>query len=273
MEGDEQRRQYDQQNFSRGFVPDLRSNSTGGNASERLRQSQMLASRTPVSTPGQTSQDLGGFAYHQGQQYTPPQMQGSSIQYAADYGQDPQRQQHFPQYTSQMMYNVSQQPQPQSPYDPVPQYQPRQTAALEVLSTQFGVPQYYHSGEPTSTPGQVGTPQQYPSTTFQQPLTYQTPGSVGRSTLSTSFPTGMADYPQGPPPDAVEQSEEDDSSYDKAYNDYQTALRKTFENTSKGMLEKAGESLLEISEWLLGHASELGTSWGILNFGCSKQAS
>jgi len=167
MEGDEQhRRQYEQPSYpQRGYVQDLRPGAQGSNVPEahdlrdsagsdgtdRLRQSQLLAARTPTSgsmaVGGGNPQLLGGFGYTQGQQYSPTHMQGSSLQYQTDYSPETQRQQQFPQYASQLMYSVPQQAQQQSPYEPVPQYQPRQSAALEVLSTQFGVPQFYNPGE------------------------------------------------------------------------------------------------------------------------------
>ena len=47
-------------------------------------------------------------------------------------------------------------------------------------------------------------------------------------------------------------------NFDQAYNDYQDALRRTFERARNGAIVEAGESLLEISRWLLGHATQLG---------------
>jgi hypothetical protein len=278
MEGDEQqRRQYEQPSYpQRGFVPDLRPGAQGSNISEvhdlrdaagpdgsdRFRQSQLLAARTPSSAPltvsGSNPQLMGGYGYTQGQQYATPQMQGNTLQYQGDYSQDPQRQQQFPQYASQIMYSVPQQVQPQSPYDTVPQFQPRQSAAIEVLSTQFGVPQYYNSGEPTTQPGPA-TIAQYAPPQFQQPIQYHQPStSQGRSTLQPSYPTGMADFSQHSGPDPVEQQNPEAAKFDQAYNQYQEALKQTFENTRAGRLVEASESLLEISEWLLGHAAELG---------------
>ena len=279
MEGDEhQRRQYEQPNYPpRGFVPDLRAGAQGGNISEgrefrdaagadgsdRFRQSQMLAGRTPTSAPmavsGGNPQLLAGFGYAQGQQYATTPMQGNTMQYQGDYPQDPQRQQQYPQYASQMMYNVPQQVQPQSPYDSVQQFQPRQSAAVEVLSTNFGVPQYYHPGEPTSAPGPGTIAQQYAPSQFQQPIQYQPSSSQGRTTLQPAFPAGMADFSQPSAPDTSEQQNPEASKFDQAYNQYQEALKQTFENTRSSRLVEAGESLLEISEWLLGHAAELGT--------------
>ena len=285
MEGDDQqRRQYEQPNYpQRGFVPDLRPGAQASNISEvhdirdtagtdgsdRFRQSQLLAARTPTSAPltvsGGNPQLLGSFGYAQGQQYATPQMQGNTLQYQGDYSQDPQRQQQYPQYASQLMYSVPQQVQPQSPYDTVPQFQPRQSAAIEVLSTQFGVPQYYNPGEATSAPGPATIAQQYAPSQFQHPIQYQPSASQGRSSLQPTYPTGMADFSQPSAPD-VEQQNPEATKYDQAYSQYQEALKQTFENTRAGRLEEAGASLLEISEWLLGHAAELGMSASRINY-------
>lgn len=280
MEGDEQqRRQYEQPSYpQRGFAHDLRPGAqgsnvpevhetlreaAGGDGSERYRHSQLLATRTPTSASmavaGGNAHLLGGFGYTQGQPYTPPHMQGSSMQYQAEYPQESQRQQQFPQYASQMMYSVPQQAQPQSPYEAVQQYQPRQSAAIEVLSSQFGVPPYYNPGEPTSAPGPTTISQQYAPAQFQQPVQYQAPTSLGRSNLQSSYPTGMAEFAQPAAPDVLEPPNSDASNFDQAYSQYQEALKQTFENARVGRLVEASESLLEISEWLLGHAVDLGT--------------
>tara|TARA_R110002060_G_scaffold29245_2_gene39499 strand:+ start:1054 stop:1296 length:243 start_codon:yes stop_codon:yes gene_type:complete len=43
-----------------------------------------------------------------------------------------------------------------------------------------------------------------------------------------------------------------------AYTAYQTALKQIFQNTINGRLGEASLSLLEVSEWLLGHVGDLG---------------
>lgn len=279
MEGDEQqRRQYEQPNYPRGFVPDLRGASGSSipdamdpragpadNVSERLRQSQMIAARTPtaasLTSSGGTQQDLAGYGYPPGQQYAAPQMQGTSLQYSPDYAQDAQRQQQqFPHYTSHIMYNVSPQTQQQSPYETVPQYPPRQTAALEVLSNQFGVPQYYVTGETTSAPVPASMAQQYTPAQFQQPLPYQPQASITQPSLTSTYTPGMAEFSQPSATEVSEPEDQDTSTFDRLHGEYQVALKRTFESTCAGRLAEAGRSLLDISEWLLGHAGELGRS-------------
>ena len=69
------------------------------------------------------------------------------------------------------------------------------------------------------------------------------------------------------PPEAVEAPEEDSeyiqnqqaAQLDEAYAQYQTALKRTFQNMREGKLGEAGTSLLTISDWLLSNAVDLGT--------------
>lgn len=64
----------------------------------------------------------------------------------------------------------------------------------------------------------------------------------------------------------AEAQDQDNGAFDRAYVQYQEALKQTFENTREGRLAEAGQSLLEISEWLLGAASELGNLIGSMGF-------
>jgi len=264
MEGDEQqRRQHDQSSYAaRGFGQNPAQQQSGVGASERYRQPLALGPRDPTASGSGGRSGIvpgyGNYGYAEQPQYGAPSLATSSMQYSSDYAPNTQRQtqQQFPQYAPSMMYNVPQQPPPQSPYESVPQYQPRQSAAIEVLSTQFGVPPYYASNEPTSVPGPA-VPQSYAPTQF---VTYPHQPSVGRPSLGQSYPTAMAEFAQQGAPEVLEQQElaQEPSSFDDAYHQYQNALRQTFENTRGGRLVEAGQSLLEISGWLLGHAEELG---------------
>ncbi|KAL8791394.1 MAG: hypothetical protein Q9213_000010 [Squamulea squamosa] len=263
MEGDEQqRRQYEQQQFQRGYVPGFRPNIAEANPPDPVRQAQMMTGRSPtaagvVSPTRANPQEFGNYGYPQGPPYPPTQLQGSSMHFPTDYSQDSQRSQPFPQYAPQMVYNVPQQNQPRSPYDTMPQYQPRQSAALEVLSNQFSVPQYYNPNEPVGGSGHTSTPQQYAPSQFNQSIAYQTSG-IGRNTIPPPYPVDMADYAQGAAAEGAEQQEQEASDFAEDYDTYQEALRDTFEHTSKVRLAEAGQSLEFISEWLLGHVKELG---------------
>ena len=262
MEGDnQQRRQSDQSSYtsSRDYGPSVRG-LPRESVSSRFRQSQQLSSLpSPTSVPrtstGSSHQGLGGYGYASGQQqYTTQLQDSSSFQYQPDFSQDSQRQQQLTPYPQNMMYNLQQQVSPQSPYDPVSQYGPRQSAAVEVLSTQFGVPQgYYHSGESTSASGPASIP--YTSTHYQQ---YQQPTLGGRTTLPT-YPVAMNDYTESTGPGAMDQPQSSqDANFTDQYNAYSQTLKQTFSDAQGGRLVEAGQSLLDISRFLLGHAVELG---------------
>ncbi len=268
MEGDErQRRQFEQPSFivaPGGSIADALDPRAGpgGNGTERLGQSQMLAARNQAAvsiTPnGNTPQDLGSYGYPQGQQYAAPQMHGNQLQYAPDYTQVTQRHQQYPNYTSQVMYNVSPQTQQSSPFDPVQHLQSRQPAALEVLPTQLSDPHYYNAVEATSAPVAASITQQYTPAQFQQPLQYQTQAPLPQSALPSTYTSGLADFAQSSTPEMIEPQDENTSIMELAHGQYLRALKEAFENTHAGRLVEAGRALLEISVWLIGHAGDLG---------------
>ena len=67
---------------------------------------------------------------------------------------------------------------------------------------------------------------------------------------------GLGGMPQ-PPPEIMEE-EDFQQQVEAAYNAYQTALKEIFQNIINGRLADASLSLLEVSEWLLGHVVDLG---------------
>jgi len=185
-----------------------------------------------------------------------------TLQYQPECAPDTQRLQPYQQYGSNMMYNVSpQQPAaPQSPYESVQPYQhPRQSAAIEVLSSQFGVPQnYYHvSGEggPTSAPtGMDAQPSQYPR------LSYTSQSLVRRDTIAAAYTSGKHEPTQSlqGPYGRQGYAQQPASERDHAWATYQAELRRTFECVRDSRLSEAGELLVKISDWLLPNAENLG---------------
>lgn len=75
----------------------------------------------------------------------------------------------------------------------------------------------------------------------------------------------MAEYVEPNVPDVLEQQEpaQDAGGYDSAYRRYVEKLRATFQDVKDGRLVEAGQCLLEISEFLLGQAVELGKRSGL----------
>lgn len=74
----------------------------------------------------------------------------------------------------------------------------------------------------------------------------------------------MAGYAESGAQEVAEQAEPQTSSQDDEYNDrFPAAIRQVFHDTSEGRLVEAVQSLLEISDWLLVHAQELGTTFAV----------
>ena len=258
-------------------------------ASDRYRQSQITA-QSPTSAPSAAARSGSihgyNYPYSESAQFAGAQMQTSALQYQTEYGHEQQRpQQGYQQYGATNlagMYNVpaQQQQQPQQPqaqqqqqptqsaYESVTPYQPqpRQSAAIEVLSTQFGVPQqYYASGDtgPTSAPAVALAAQNVHSQ--YNTMSYTTQSPVGRETLAPAYAAGMTDTAQtssqaayGQQAGYGSQQASQSAELDVAYGQYQQELRRTFESVRDGRLAEAGTSLVHISDWLLGNAEALG---------------
>ena len=270
MEGeDPHRRQYGHPSFPQGFVPNIRNQNvasgSGSNSydaqnfraghrpigSERFRQPQLMNQITPTSmampASGGNSQGITDYGYPPGNQYTATQMQGNTLQFQPDYSQDPQRQQQYSGFTSQMAHGVTHQPQS---YGSMPPYQPRQSAAIDVSSSPFsGVPQYYQDS--TSASVSASMPQQYGTTNYPNQLPYQS-SSIDRSALPQTYASGMAGFSQAVPPVA------EDPPTRSWELEYEERLRETNQHIGEGSLVEAAPMLLELSQWFLGRISEFG---------------
>ncbi|CAL5868269.1 uncharacterized protein PFLUO_LOCUS2493 [Penicillium psychrofluorescens] len=216
--------------------------------------------------------------HHQRQQHEPqrrgqPQQQQQQPQQGIQHHQQPS----FNPYESAMLYGFQgPSAHSQGAYELVPQYSTRQSAAtMDALSNQFGVPQYYAPEEPSSAgvvPQSVLSP--YLSAQLQQQQSYSTnpqAASIARPSTTAQqqpFAATMADYTSiGTAPTAridpqqhhqQQQQLSADPSLDEAYTQYQRALLLTFQHARAGRLVEASRSLLEISEWLVTNARDLG---------------
>ncbi|KAK6506957.1 hypothetical protein TWF481_005414 [Arthrobotrys musiformis] len=220
-----------------------------------LAEAQMPLSmaQTPRSTPRQS--DYSYYSEDTPQQYatatTPVQSQG--LNYQSDYStQDAmQRPGNYSPYSQNMGYNM-QQSSPNELYEQA--YPPRQpaAAAIEVLSNQFGVQPYYADGS-QHTAASVSPQQaqaQYPN------ITYPARPSAGQA-YGAPLPLAPEENQQFMYPNPEEGSS-DQASMDAAYNQYQDALRSCFQNVRDGRMVAAGTALLDISDWLLSNAVDLG---------------
>ncbi|MCJ1250113.1 hypothetical protein MMC30_007339 [Trapelia coarctata] len=251
---------YEKQYSQAGYSPSqdfgqISRDGAGSDVSDRHPRMSSIKWPTsgPRTGPGGQSQGIMGYGYPQGQQQHSPQLQDAGLQHQPDFFQDPQRAQQYTQYPLNLMYNMPQQAPHHSPYEYVQQLQPCQSAAVEVFSNQSGVPQYYSPGDPTSAPSPMT--QQYASAPFQQEIVHQQPGHAGHAALSTAYTAGITKYIQPNMPDVLKQPE---STQDAAYRRYMKKLLAIIQDVKNGKLVEAGQCLLEISEFLLGQAVELG---------------
>ena len=278
MEGeDPYRRQYEHPNYHQTFPPNIQSRSIAGASGtdiddiqniqgthrsggiQRFRQTQLLDQQTPTSIAmpagGGHAQVSSGYSFGQGQYYTTTQHeQGNALQYQHDYGQDPHRQQEFTGYTSQMMHNVPQQIQAQSSYDNLPQFHPRQSAAIE-LPNQFPTSQYYNTSQSPSASVPASMPQQYAPVNYQPQTPYQPSPLLSRQNIPQQnfTPTpAMAEVSQAEPPDPEEQPTQ---TWEREFDD---RIRVINQHIADNRLSEAAPLLLELSQWLLGRVSEFG---------------
>lgn len=267
-EAEQRRRRFEQSTYSRAYAPvppghsgnvlnvSNTSGQMGGDRQPQMLNTRPSSSATVPSGAGGSS-DLSNFNYPQAQQYGTQQVPSGSLQYQNVFSPDSQRPQGFPQYAPQLVYSVPQQmPAGQPQYE---QYQSRQAAApTEVLGNQFGSQQYFPPGSSNTTGSQAATPQ-YSTAQFQPTISFNSTADLARSTLASPYPTTESVGPQGPGQEqgGSERQQEPDQ-FDFFYSQYGKALRETNENTSRGRLVEAGESLLQLTGGLLGNVEKLG---------------
>jgi hypothetical protein len=279
MDGEDRRRkQYGQQSYP---MSSPTSASPGQQISyqptERFAQSLQPTSRSESSASSITRPpnlpNYGAYGYSEQQPYAAQAMQGGSLQYQAAYSpgagrqQQPQTQpqtqqqpqqispQQYPPYQG-MMYNIGQAGPSQLPYDPVPQYQQRQAAAIEVLTNQFGVAQYYSLSEPANSISASQTPF-LASQSESHRYVAQTP--VRRPSMQPSYDVEMDYSSMGPPqPQEQQQIVPPSDNMDEAYAGYQQQLKMAFSAISASRLAEAAEEIMNLSRWLLSNVAKLG---------------
>ncbi|KAJ5972793.1 uncharacterized protein N7479_002711 [Penicillium vulpinum] len=205
------------------------------------------------------SNDLQNY---QSQEYARAQrtQQASSIQHPRRRApaQDPSA---FAPYDSNILYGFGHQGPTQGHFEVVPQYQTRPSAAIDALSNQF-VPQYFPPEESAGS-GVVGL-SPYLNAQLQP---YNQPGPMARPNTTQSFPAPISDFTAigsgsmnrlDQPQTESQQQQSDQPSLEEALGRYQRILRRIFDQTRAGILVEAGGSLLEISEWLVTNARDLG---------------
>ena len=224
-------------------------------SSERYRHSPLTTSPAAARGAGATAYPT---YYPESATSFPSALPTNTMQYQSAYPQDQRQQPGFTAYNPEMMYNVAQQAGPSNVYDSPQQFQARQPAAMQMLSDVAGP---YFTNEPTSAPGPPSL-QHHASSGSSVYQPHQQSPADRTPLLQQGYPGNMAmgGMPQGPP-DIMEEDEYPAQvpGMEAAYTTYQGALKQIFQNIIDGRLAEASNSLLEISEWLLGHVGDLGT--------------
>lgn len=242
----------------------------GPPAHDRFSQTGQSPVRTDISRSTIARPYMPGYPYNYSQhesQYHSQQsspMSGVEMHYTPPYIQDPSRQQQVQQSPSQHQYSTFQGNMlppvaQQQMYESMPPYQQqRQSAAIEVMASQFGgLPQYMPHGEQ----GSVGLP----SSSAQFMATQPEQQSYGAMTMSrpglqAPFSATTSDFPVLENPDPQEQPEEANTveALEEGRRDYEQQLRATFDAISAGRVSEASEKLMHVSRWLLGSVRVLG---------------
>ncbi|KAK0752080.1 hypothetical protein B0T18DRAFT_320329 [Schizothecium vesticola] len=176
-----------------------------------------------------------------------------------DYGQPDTRQtQGFASAynPTAMIYNVPQGTgsQNNAVYDTSQQFSSRQPAALQMMPTDVAAP--YFSGEPTNSAAASAMQAQTGSSGASQ--VYQSAGLQNYSAGGMASMGGMAAQSSSGQDVRMDEEYPAAEGLDAAYAAYQSALKAIFQNVQDCSLAAASESILSVSEWLLGHVSDLG---------------
>ncbi|TVY81475.1 hypothetical protein LSUE1_G003210 [Lachnellula suecica] len=226
-------------------------------SAERYRTAPLTSSPTTARAPGAAAAYPAGY-YQEPQATFPTAIPSNPLQYQAGYPQDQRQQQSFTNYNQDLMYNVPQQTPQTNVYDSSHQFQARQPAAMHLLSD---VAAPYFPSEPTSAPAPPSLQHDASSGSSAVYQQHQQSPENRAPMLQQGYSGAMAMGGMVQPAADVLDEEEfqvQGGTMEAAYTAYQTALKEIFENIIHGRLAVAAKSLLDVSEWLLGHVGDLG---------------
>ena len=223
-------------------------------STERYRPAPLITSPTSSRGAGAPTAYSG---YYSDPAPSFPAAPPDPIQYQPTYPPDQRQQQTFTPYNTDLMYNVSQRAPQNTVYDSSQQFQPRQPAGMQMLSD-VAVP--YYPNEPTSTSGPPGLQHQTSSGSSAVYAPHPQAPAERTSLLQQGYSQNMAMGGISNAPDLMAEDgfQPQGPGVEAAYLTYQTALKEIFQNVIDGRLAQASQSLLEVSEWLLGHIGDLG---------------
>lgn len=246
------RRQNDPPNY-RAPIQKYQVPSSVSGPSERFRSAPLASPSTPRGLGGAPAystyyqEPTAAFS-------TPANMPTTALAYGSEYGADsrPQTQSFGGYNTGMMMYNVPQ-PSTQTPVYDAQQFGQRQQAAMQMMAPD--VTSAYFNPEAGSAAASMQHPSQGSSAStgvYQQSQPINYPSSMP-STTAMQHTSGTADPTMGEGQDYAA------SGLQEKWLNYQRQLGSVFQDISSISLERAAETLLNVSSWLLTQAAELGT--------------
>jgi hypothetical protein len=225
-----------------------------------VRSDSARQSMTRSYIPGYTGYGYPEQQYGTSTIHDSSPMQGVELQYSpANYGvRQPVGQPSAQQYAHYQQGAVMQSTPQQGMYDSIPPFQQsRQSAAIEVMSSQLGaMPHYMQSADQSGMQMQASAPN-YTSRPDQQYAS----GSVARPTIPSQYGAPTGEYPmmeqqapqQPPQPSAAEQE-----ALQEGLREYESQLTATFEAIIAGRVTEASEKILPLSRWLTSNIVALG---------------
>ncbi|KAH8129080.1 hypothetical protein ACSS6W_009511 [Trichoderma asperelloides] len=226
--------------------------SSVGGPSERFRSAPLASPSTPRGLGGAPAystyyqEPTAAFS-------TPTNMPTTTLAYGSEYGADsrPQTQSFGGYSTGMMMYNVPQ-PSTQTPVYDAQQFGQRQQAAMQMMAPD--VTSAYFNPEAGSAAANMQHPSQGSSASAgvyqqSQPINYASSMPSANAMQHTS---GTADPTMGEGQDYAA------SGLQEKWLNYQRQLGSVFQDISSISLERAAETLLNVSSWLLTQVTELG---------------
>lgn len=241
-------------------VPSPHNSSLTTSAGDRYRPAPL--NTTSPSTPRSMGVAGNYSSYYQEPQaaFSTPNMSATAMAYGSEYGSDTRAQgQGFGSYNAgMMMYNVAH-PSAQTPVYDAQQFTQRQQAAMQMMAPDVASTYFSSEAGATATPGIQHSAQSSSasSSVYQQhtaPLNY----AGGMSSVNT-----MQQQQQQQQAGANAAVSEDHDYHDAAlaekWVNYQRQLGAVYQDVKTGSLERASETLLSLSNWLLTQVADLGT--------------
>lgn len=270
MDGDERRNpQYGQQYNTPGPSRPGVGQSMGPPSTDRYVQPSQSPARSDVGRSSMTRPyppTYGTYGYHDqypgAQLHSSSPMQGVEMQYSPAYVQDASRSQQIQQSPTHQPYapygqgSMIPSASGHAIYDTMPQYQQRQTAAIEVMASQFAIPSYPGAPDPSG----VASSSQY-MTSQSDPSVYANPNPTHAPTLHSSYPKTAIDYPLTEQQPAQEQLDAAaQAALEEGFRNYEQQLHNVVDLINASRITEANEQLLAATRWLVDSIVPLGKS-------------